>query len=271
MKKLIFAFLVILPISAQANDTMDRIVKDGTIRCGYVSFEPGMRKDPATGKFSGYDYDVMQAVANRLDVKATYPVETGWGTFTADLQSKKFDMLCDGDWVNPKIAKFALFSRPLHFEAIYLIVRADDKRFDKDLAAVNDAKIKMVALDGDNPVFIAKTDFPKTKIMELPDMTDLSQTLVDVETGKADVTIVDKYTFGTYNDHNPGKLKIVQPDHPIRIYPTSFVFTPDDYLLRDAVNAALDELILDGTLSRINKKYSKYPGVYMDAQVPVKR
>jgi ABC-type amino acid transport substrate-binding protein len=211
----------------------------------------------------------MQAVASCLDVKVTYPVETGWGTFTADLQSHKFDMLCDGDWVNPKIAKFALYSRPLHFESLYVIARANDRRFDKDLSAVNDDKIKLVSLEGDNPVYIAKSDFPKTKVTEFPDMTDLSQTLVEVETGKADVTIVDKYTFGTYNDHNPGKLKMV--GKPIRIYPTSFVFLPEDYQLRDAVNAALDELILDGTMARLNKKYEKYPGAFMDAEVPMQK
>jgi len=271
MKKLLLCLALALPVTAQAGSTMERIIKDGIIRCGYVTYEPGMHKDTATGQLSGYDYDATQAVADRLDIKVTYPVETGWGTFTADLKSKKFDVLCGGSWVNPKIGKFVLFSRPVRFEPIYLVARADDKRFDKDLSVVNDEKIKIVALDGDNPVFIAKTDFPKAKIVELPDMTDFSQTLVNVEAGKADVTIVDRYTFGTYNDHNPGKLKIVQPNHPIRIYPTSFAFLPEDYQLRDAVNAALDELILDGTISRLNKKYEKYPGVYLDAEVPVKK
>lgn len=271
MIRLFFVFLIILSSPIQASDTMARIMKDGVIRCGYVVFEPGMRKDTASGKLSGHDHDVMAAVAQRLDLKVAYAAEAGWGTFTADLQTKKYDALCSASWVNPKIGKFVLFSRPLHFESLYLIARADDTRFDHDLANANNEKIKFVGLEGDNPIFIAKTDFPKMKIMELPDMTALAQTLVNVATSKADVTIVDKYTFEVYHENNPGKLKIVRPKHPVRVYPASFVFAPEDYLLQGAVNAALDELILDGTIQRINQKYAKYPGVYLDADIAMKK
>ncbi|MEJ0063154.1 MAG: transporter substrate-binding domain-containing protein [Alphaproteobacteria bacterium] len=109
---------------------------------------------------------------------------------------------------------------------------------------MNDEKITMVALDGDNPVSIAQADFPKTKVMTLPNMTDFSQVLVTVASGKADITIVDANTFGTYNEHNPGKLKIVDAAKPIRVFPASFGFPAGEPVLRDAVNAALDELIL---------------------------
>src|SRR5690606_38761115 len=124
-------------------------------------------------------------------------------------------------------------------------------------ASVNKENVKIAALDGDNPVFIAKADFPKAKVVELPDLTDIGQTLVNVENGKADLTIVDRHTFGIYNDNNPGKLKIVQADRPVRIYPASFAFAPEDYLLRDAVSSALDELLLDGTTARSRKKYEQ--------------
>lgn len=128
----------------------------------------------------------------------------------------------------------------------------------------------MVAMDGDNPIHIAHSDFPKAQIMALPNMTDFSQVLVNVATGKADFTIVDAFTFGTYNKNNSGKLKIVSPDKPIRIYPVSYVFSAEDALFRDAFDAALSELILDGTIDRIMDKYDQFPNTYYRAVLPYK-
>ncbi len=252
---------------AQAATALDRIKATNTINCGYVSYAPALVKDVKNGQWSGYDYDVAQAVANRLGLTAKHIAETGWATVTTDLDTHKFDMLCSSYWVNPKDAKFILFSRPIYYQPVFVVARAADKRFDKNIAAINDPAVRLVALDSDNPVFIAKTDFPKAKVIELPNMTDISQTLVNVADGKADVAIADAHAFGIYNDYNPSKLKIVNPAQPVRIYPASFAFQANDTMLRDAVNAALDELILDGSIARIMKRYEKYPHSWYDATI----
>lgn len=129
----------------------------------------------------------------------------------------------------------------------------------------------MVALDGDNPINIAKADFPKASILTLPLMSDWSQVLVNVDNGKADFTIADAYIFGLYSEHNPGKLRIVTPDRPIRIYPSSYVFGTSDIVLRDAFNATLDEMILDGTIDKIMDKYNQYPNAYYRATVAYRK
>ena len=271
MKKFLFVCMILLASGAQAGDTIDRILKNNAINCGYVTFVPNLVKDSATSKYSGFDYELMNAVANLLDTKANFKTEGGWGTIPEDLRAKKYDMLCVLNWQNPKIAKFVLYSRPVYYQPVFLVARANDTRFDTDKAVINDAKVKVVVVDGDSPMMIAKNDFPKAKITELPPTTDFSQVFVNVADGKGDVTISDKYSFEDYNEHNPGKLKIVQPQNPIRIYPGSYAFAPDDYVLQGAVNSALDALILDGTVHRLIKKYEKYPGVYYDAEVPMKK
>ena len=44
-------------------------------------------------------------------------------------------------------------------------------------------------------------------------------------------------------------------------------FANEDVVLRDAVNAALDEMILDGTLDNIFDKYDAFPNAYYRATV----
>lgn len=256
--------------AAHAAPAIEHVNKTNALRCGYVEYAPAITKDLKTGQWSGFDYEIVQALSDRLQLKPEFTVPTGWATVVADLDAKKFDMLCTGFWVHPNVGKFAYFSRPIFYQPILLVTRADEMRINSK-ADLNDAKLKMVALDGDNPVYIAKVDFPKAQTLILPNMTDFSQVLVNVVNKKADFTFVDGYTFGTYNMNNPGKLKVVAPEDPVRIYPVSYVFGKEDSLLRDAVNAALDEMILDGTLSRIMNKFAIYPNTYYNAEITYKK
>jgi len=254
-------FLALLCSSAFAEPNLTRVNKTNTLRCGYVPYPPSLIKDIKTNAWSGFDYDIVKVIADRLQLNVEYAVETGWATVVPDLNAKKFDMLCSGYWVHPNVGKYALFSRPAFFQPVFVVARTNDTRFEGN-KNLNDAKLTMVALDGDNPVNIAKADFPLTKVSTLPNMTDFSQVLVDVANSKADFTIVDAVTFGRYNKNNPNKLKIVSVDKPVRTYPVSYVFSAEDVVLRDAVNAALDEMILDGTVDRIFDKYDAFPNAY---------
>lgn len=241
--------------------TLARVNQSRIIRGGYVQYEPALVQDMKTGQWRGFDYEIINAVADRLELKAELSQPTGWASVMADLNADKIDMLCSGFWVHPNVAKYGLFSRPFFYQPVFIVAREGDARFHAK-TNWNDAALTMVALDGDNPVHIAQTDYPKTKILTLPNMTDFSQVLVNVATGKADFTIVDAYTFGAYNENNPGKLRIVNADKPVRIYPVSYLFKAEDNVFRDAVNAALEELILDGTINRILSGYNKYPNAY---------
>ncbi len=262
----VFSFLSTLP-PAVASSALTRVNETKTLRCGYVEYLPALTRNFKTEQWEGFDYDIVQAVADRLQLSVEYTTPTGWATVVADLNADKFDMLCSGFWVHPNVGKFALFSRPSFYQPVFIVARADDNRFTPE-TNLNTPDLKMVALDGDNPVYIAKADFPEAERLILPNMTDFSQVLVNVATGKADFTIVDACTFGNYNKNNPDILKIIAPNNPIRTYPVSFVFGPEDNVLRDAVNAALDELILDGTINRIMDQYDIYPNSYYRVVIP---
>ena len=255
--------------SSYAEDALSHINKTQTLRCGYVEYSPALTKDMKTGVWSGFNADIMKEIGQRLDVNIDFASPTGWATVVADLNTKKFDMLCSGFWVHPNVGKFALFSRPFIFQPVFIVARANDTRFDHHID-LNSPNLKMVALEGDNPVNIAKADFPQAKVLELPNMTDFSQVLVNVADGRADFTIVDAYTFGAYNKNNPGKLKLINTQHPVRVYPVSYVFQSTDVIFRDAVNAALDEMILDGTMDKIFNKIDIYPHAFYRATISYK-
>lgn len=251
--------------TAHAKPALDHVIATNTINCGYVEYHPALTSKD--GVWQGFNADILSEVARKLELKHEFKTATGWATVVADLEAGKFDMLCSGFWVHPNVGKFALFSRPIMYQPVFVVARADDKRFNEK-TNLNEEKFKMVALDGDNPVNIAAADFPKAQVLALPNMTDFSQVLVNVADAKADFTIVDAYTFGAYNKTNPGRLKIVTPAAPSRVYPVAYVFKKEDVVFRDAVNAALEEMILDGTMNRILGKYDDFPLSYYRPALP---
>lgn len=271
MRFFALAMLAVLAVTraASAAPMLPQVDKTGTIRCGYIEYVPALSKNLETGQFEGFDYDMVQAIASRLGLKVEYTAPTGWGNVAADLRAGKYDMLCSGFWVHANMGKYVLFSRPFFYQPVFVVGRKDDTRLgDASAASLNTPDLSMVGLEGDNPIEIAHTDFPQAKVIELPGMTDFSQVLVNVADKKADFTIVDAVTFGNYDEHNPGRLTIVNPEKPLRTYPVAYAFGSEDSQFRDAVNYAIEELILDGTVDRIFDRYDRLPYSYYRAVVP---
>jgi polar amino acid transport system substrate-binding protein len=255
------------PIS-KSETAYERIIRTQSIQCGYVPFVPNVMKDPNTGQISGMDYEITEALGHKLGVKIVWTDEVGWATVVPGLKTGKYDAVCNADWVNPTEGREAYFSRPYYFQPLFVVTRADDTRFDKDIDAINDAGIKIASMDGDNPRFIAEEDFPKAQVFTLPDMSGMPQVFESVATGKADITFSDAYSLGDYVEHNPGKLKLTQLDHPVRIYPVGFVLPMGDERLRAMINTAMDELIYSGQIDKILKRYEKYPYSFISVERP---
>lgn len=262
-------FLNPAPQSATKTETAyERVIRTQTIRCGYIPFVPNLVKDPNTGQMSGMDYEIAESLGHKLGVKIIWAEEVGWATVVPGLKAGKYDALCNADWVNPTEGREAYFSHPYYYQPLFVVTRANDVRFDKDVNTLNNAMIKIASMDGDNPKFIAEEDFPKAQIFTLPDMTGMPMIFETVATGKADTTFADAYSLGDYMDHNPGKLKMTQIDHPVRIYPVGFVLPMGDDKLRAMINTALDELIYSGQVDKILRHYEKYPYSFISVERP---
>lgn len=84
MKKFLLAvtFLMLLSPAAHAESVYERVIKSGTLKCGYIPYPPAMIVDPNTGEKSGIFYEFMNEVGKRLSLKVEWVQESGWGTFS---------------------------------------------------------------------------------------------------------------------------------------------------------------------------------------------
>ena len=80
--------------STQKESAYDRVIRTGTIRCGYFVWPPYFYKDPVTKKFSGGNYEIMEAIGKMLNLKIEWALEVGVGDVVTALNSDKFDVMC---------------------------------------------------------------------------------------------------------------------------------------------------------------------------------
>ncbi len=232
----------------------ERILKTGTIRCGYALYAPLLIKDPNTGELSGVFYDIANEMAKELDLKIEWGTEVGYGEIEEGFVSNKYDMFCTGAVVTPKRAKYVLYTTPVYFQTIFAWVRANDNRFNKSLDSINSPEIKIIAKDGDVQEIIARKSFPKAKIISSPQLLDYTQLLVDVQTGKADVAFFEKSFGDNYLTNNPGTVKMIMPDQPVDINPVSMMLPMEESGLKSAVDATLTKLVLNGFVTESFRK-----------------
>jgi ABC-type amino acid transport substrate-binding protein len=115
---------------------------------------------------------------------------------------------------------------------------------------------------------IAGSDFPKARKVSLPQLSDFSQLLLNVATGKADATIAATHEALLFNKNNKRKLKRVDVGQPIRVFPNVFFFNKGETKLASMLNAAIDEIEYKGELDSIINQYEPVPGAFYRAAHP---
>lgn len=248
----------------------DRVMRSGTLRCAYFVVPPEFIKDPNTGKLSGIGYEVTEAVGRLLGLKIEWTEEVGFGEMAAGFGTGRYDAVCSSVFNRAPLARQADFSEPFMYTPVGIFVRAGDTRFDNNASAIDDPSVKIATIDGDTAFEIANQNFPKAEKSFLPQNTDISMQLESVATGKADVAMTYMANFFQYNQKNPGKLKTVLSEKPIRAFGNTIMLPKGEFELKSMINAALSELMNSGTIDKIIDKYQPYPNAYYKVGVPFK-
>lgn len=266
MKKLILlallSFFVTTPVrAAEHESTFDRVMRTGTIRCAYGNYDPSNIKDPNTGKMSGIFYDLTEEVGRRLGLKIEWVEEAGYGVIAEGFRTGRYDAFCGTVWPTADRVKSGTFSIPLYYSQVGVFVRANDHRFDNNYMLLNDPHYTLAVKDGDISFSIAKARFPLAKQDSVMQMSLTEQQLMEVATGKADATFNEPALIYRYNEHNPDKkLRNIAAAKPLKYFPNTYMLPPNEYQLKQMFDVTLGELLSEGIVDDILKKYER-PGI----------
>lgn len=240
----------------------DRVIKSNTLRCGYGLWPTYVDKDANTGKLSGIFYDYMNEVGKMTGVKIEWTMEVGYGDFIEALHSGKIDAFCSGAWTNTIRAKVVTMIQPIFYVPLLTYTRKDDTRFDNNLQKLNDPQYKFAVIDGEGGELAARQYFSKSSFIQLPQLTDPSQLLINVASGKADATLTDSVTANQYLKSNPNALHEVPSQYPVTIYGATVWIDQDEPELKLWMDAATKQLIGGGTIEQLLQKYEPFPNAY---------
>ncbi len=248
----------------------DRVIKGGKIRAAYVNYPPGCVVDTKSGQVSGIFVETLRKIGDNVGVPVEFTEEVGWGTMIQGLDSGRYDIIGSPVWANTVRGKLATLSKPVYFTGIGIWVRADETRLtsDKDWASINSPEIRIAAMDGSTPAVIAKTQFPKAKVVSYPDLTGEPQLFLDVIGNKADVFFAEPAQGLAFLKNNPGKIKNIAAEHPVKIFANVYMMRKNEPQLKGMIDTAVEDLQNSGFLEELLRKYEPGPNAFYRVSQP---
>ena len=196
-------------------------------------------------KIVGIDAEVAQAIADKLGLELEI-VDTEFDSIIPGVQSGKFDMGMAGMTVTDERLQTVNFSDSYAKGVQVIIVKEDSTIASVDDINENTKIGCQVATTGS---IYAQDDYGTDAVQEFSKGADAVQALV---AGKVDCVIIDNEPAKAFVAENEG-LKILETTYVEEDY--AICFNKESTELQEKVNAALKELIADGTVEKIVNKY----------------
>ncbi|OAN36586.1 amino acid ABC transporter substrate-binding protein [Microbacterium sp. H83] len=223
------------------------LVKDGVLTVATEgTYRPfSFHDDGGTGDLTGFDVEIIQAVAEKLDLEIEFQ-ETQWDAIFAGLDAGRFDVIANQVSINEERQEKYLFSTPYTVSPGVIVVAEDDD----SISSFDDLAGKTTAQSLTSNWYDLATESGAT----VEGVEGWAQAVELLRQGRVDATVNDKLTFLDYETTNsPSGLKIAAETDEAG--EQALVFTKDKESLVEAVDAALEELRADGTLAEISEKY----------------
>lgn len=276
MKNLFLALLLLLmSFPAFAADTekesaYDRVMSTGVLRCGYINRPPAFQKNLDDGQFSGIFKEYTESIAKALNLKVEWAEEIGWGEIVTALENGRIDAFCPGLWANASRVSRMDFVEPIMYEPIYAYVRSDDTRFDQSSDAINAPEVKIVVTEGTTYAVISTMDFPYAEQVTLPQLSSNSDLFMNLVTKKVDVMLCEPSSAEDFLRNNPGSIKQLKWDRPLRAFGVSIGVAGGEYRLKRMLDLATEEFLQTGEAEKILVRYEKIKGGILRVNAPYK-
>lgn len=211
-----------------------------------TNFPPFEFKDPETGKHTGFDVELWEAIAEELDLEyELQPMD--FNGIIPGLQSGQLDVGIAGITIKPERAEVIDFSDPYYDAGLLILVREENT----DIKEVEDLKGTVVATKtGTTSEDFVKKEADAEEVKLFPNTDAMFMELISKG---ADAVVFDSPVIANYmRKGGEGKAKVVGPLYQGQSYGIGFPKGSD--LVAD-VNEALQKLRDDGTYAELYKKW----------------
>jgi len=231
--------VALLSAPARAADGLARVKKAGVLRWGgdVQGGEPFVHED-AKGHRVGFEVELAQGLAKRLGVREEF-VQNDWSALIPALERGTFDVILNGFELTRSRSSRVLYTRPYKMFAARLTAR-QDRPLEGTRAALKGKRIGSLA--GTRSFEIARESGAVPVSYE-----GCLEPYIDLEQGRIDGVLLDDLIADRYARGRKGLA--VAGDLETGAY--AIAAKRDEASLRDAVDAALADMVRDGELRAI--------------------
>ncbi|GEK81442.1 amino acid ABC transporter substrate-binding protein [Agrococcus baldri] len=226
--------------------TLEQVQEAGTLVVGTEgTYSPFSFHEGGAGELTGYDVDVITAVAQELAVEVQFE-ETQWDAIFAGLDAGRFDVIANQVGITPDRLERYEFSEPYTYSPGVLIVPEGS-----DIAGFDD-------LDGRTSAQSLTSNFAQIATdagAQVEEVEGFAQAAELLRQGRVDATVNDRLTFLDYEQSQGGETGLEIVAETEEVSQSAVAFRAGSESLVAAVDEALASLAADGTLSEISERY----------------
>lgn len=239
--------------SAQAQDALPDLGGRTIVAVTENAYVPLNFADPATGEGIGFEYDLFNEIARRLNAEVDWQLAS-WDVMIQAVRDGQFEVGMDGITINDERKSQIDFSDSYLTSQQLMLVRADETRFTDAASFAANADFLVGAQAGTTNFYVAVYDVldgdeanPRIKLFET-----FGASVQALQSGDVDTVLMDQTSANGYIGANPGAFKVI--GEPLGTEDFGFIFTPGSDLV-GPVNAALAQIKADGTLAALEQKW----------------
>ena len=215
---------------------------------GFDSEFPPMGFVADDGSYTGFDLDLAEEVAKRLDMEfVAQPIS--WDAKDQELKSGNIDCIWNGFTISGREDQYAWTEAYMENDQV-VVVRADS-----DIVALDDLADKIVAVQKDSSGLAAlqENSALTDTFADLIEVDSYLNAMMELESGAVDAFVMDEIV-ARYEIQSSGKdFKVLDEAVASEEYGVDFAIGNEE--LRDQVQATLEEMAADGTLAKISEEW----------------
>ncbi|RZU53918.1 amino acid ABC transporter substrate-binding protein (PAAT family) [Krasilnikovia cinnamomea] len=221
------------------------LLQPGVLRAGTLTDAPPnvYLKD---GRFTGFDNDLLTAVAAKIGLKVEF-VGTDFSALLSQVNNHKFDVGSSSITVTEARKQTVDFGNGYDFGYFGLDVPANSSITGFDQLTGK----RVVVVQG-----TVQDDYATGKGLNPVRVPDYNGALNQLKAGTADAWIAPAEIGEKSAADSGSKIKVAAKQ--LSPAPTAYAVAKGNNVLREALNAGLDQVIADGTWNRLQAQY--YPG-----------
>lgn len=228
-------------------DLLTQVRDAGTLRVALTQANPPWNFLDESNQPAGYDVDVARELASRLDIDDVEFIPSTFQNFIEGVRAGRFDIVVSGQTITEERRKQVDFSQPYQVNGISVFV-ADSN---DTLTGPDDLPGRTIAVSSGT----TQEAYVREKIPGATAKTYQNATLAltDVARGNADAALVSRFQGAYLASRNDLAVRPAGPLLETEVNGMSFRQNAGTF--RTEVDRAITEMIEDGTLSRISKKW----------------